>query len=150
MSDIAFEDGHRVPVQWFDHEALDVEIISRDREKFRKEMWAETWMALSSFVEMMVSDPKPRLVADCFRFAIQDTTLSECDIAKKFHVTKAAVSKRVVHITQILNIPPSRGMRSLEARETFSAKQKQLHADKRSASAEASARQAEGKTKNEQ
>jgi LysM repeat protein len=40
-------------------------------------------------------------------------------IAKRYGVTRAAVSKRCVDITQRLNLPPSRAMRSLNARTTY-------------------------------
>lgn len=124
MSDIAFEDGHRVPVGQFDYEQFDVEIMSVDRAKYRKEFLRELYASLSSFPEMLITESDPRLLAWCLRFALQQTQKSEQEIGKMFGVTKAAVSKRVVNLCEILMIPHSRGMRSDEARKTFSKVQK--------------------------
>ncbi len=44
---------------------------------------------------------------------------SMTSIAKRCGVTRAAVSKRCVDITERLNLPPSRAMRSKEARTTY-------------------------------
>jgi hypothetical protein len=41
------------------------------------------------------------------------------EIAKRHDVTRAAVSKRCVELTQSLNLKPSRAMRSLLARESY-------------------------------
>ena len=40
-------------------------------------------------------------------------------IATKYGVTRAAVSKRCVELTQALNLNPSRAMRSLLARKSY-------------------------------
>ena len=41
------------------------------------------------------------------------------EIAKRHGVTRAAVSKRCVELTQALNLKPSRAMRSLLARQSY-------------------------------
>jgi hypothetical protein len=41
------------------------------------------------------------------------------DIAKRHGITRAAVSKRCVDITERLNLPPSRAMRSEKARRIY-------------------------------
>lgn len=44
---------------------------------------------------------------------------SMTDIAKRHGITRAAVSKRCVEITELLDLPPSRAMRSLTARQRY-------------------------------
>ena len=44
---------------------------------------------------------------------------SMTEIARRHEVTRAAVSKRCVELTQALNLKPSRAMRSLLARESY-------------------------------
>ena len=41
------------------------------------------------------------------------------DIARRHRVTRAAVSKRCVDLTERLSLPPSRAMRSLTARKAY-------------------------------
>ena len=41
------------------------------------------------------------------------------DIAKRHGISRAAVSKRCVELTELLNLRPSRAMRSLTARNTY-------------------------------
>ena len=44
---------------------------------------------------------------------------SMTEIARRHGVTRAAVSKRCVEITELLDLPPSRAMRSLTARKRY-------------------------------
>jgi len=44
---------------------------------------------------------------------------SMTEIARRHGVTRAAVSKRCVEITELLDLPPSRAMRSLTARQRY-------------------------------
>lgn len=48
---------------------------------------------------------------------------SEVEIAAAFGISKQAFSRRVTEISNALNLPPSRAMRSGTARETFRKKQ---------------------------
>jgi hypothetical protein len=41
------------------------------------------------------------------------------EIAKRHGITRAAVSKRCVELTELLDLPPSRAMRSLTARMAY-------------------------------
>jgi hypothetical protein len=41
------------------------------------------------------------------------------DIAKRHGISRAAVSKRCVELTELLDLPPSRAMRSLTARKRY-------------------------------
>ena len=44
---------------------------------------------------------------------------SMTDIAQRHGITRAAVSKRCVELTELLNLRPSRAMRSLTARKSY-------------------------------
>ena len=71
-----------------------------------------------------------RLSLECLALACGLTMLqgeSMTSIAKRHGVTRAAVSKRCVDITQKLNLPPSRSMRSIKAREEYRKVQIKLH-----------------------
>jgi len=54
---------------------------------------------------------------------------SMCDIARRHGVTRAAVSKRCVELTERLSLPPSRAMRSLTARKSYRAAQIRVRAN---------------------
>jgi hypothetical protein len=51
---------------------------------------------------------------------------SMCEIASRHGVTRAAVSKRCVELSERLSLPPSRAMRSLTARKSYRAAQIRL------------------------
>ena len=54
---------------------------------------------------------------------------SMCEIARRHGVTRASVSKRCVELTERLNLPPSRAMRSLTARKSYRAAQIRVRAN---------------------
>ena len=64
-----------------------------------------------------------RLTAECIALvsglAYDGSSMS--DIAKRHGITRAAVSKRCVELTELLDLPPSRAMRSLTARKSYRA-----------------------------
>ncbi|GAA5146320.1 hypothetical protein GCM10023213_39160 [Prosthecobacter algae] len=76
---------------------------------------------LRRLVGEMVSQSNARLSLDCLALvtglAYDGDSMTE--IAKRHNVTRAAVSKRCVELTQSLNLKPSRAMRSLLARESY-------------------------------
>jgi hypothetical protein len=76
---------------------------------------------LRRLVGEMVSQNNARLSLDCLALvtglAYDGDSMTE--IAKRHDVTRAAVSKRCVELTQSLNLKPSRAMRSLLARESY-------------------------------
>lgn len=71
-------------------------------------------------VEILQSD-NARLTVECLALVtgIGYLGISETSIAKKFNVTRAAVSKRCVELTDKLGLPPAPGMRSTEARKSY-------------------------------
>lgn len=76
---------------------------------------------LRRLVGEMVGQSNARLSLDCLALvtglAYDGDSMTE--IAKRHDVTRAAVSKRCVELTQSLNLKPSRAMRSLLARESY-------------------------------
>ena len=77
--------------------------------------------ALRRLVGEMVMQSNASLSLDCLALvtglAYFGDTMTE--IAKRHDVTRAAVSKRCVELTQSLNLKPSRAMRSLLARDSY-------------------------------
>ncbi|MCB1210621.1 MAG: hypothetical protein KDK97_14925 [Verrucomicrobiales bacterium] len=85
---------------------------------------------LRRLVGELVSQSNARLSLECLALV---TGLVYCgdsmtEIAKRHGVTRAAVSKRCVELTQALNLKPSRAMRSLLARQSYrKARLQRLH-----------------------
>lgn len=77
--------------------------------------------ALRRLVGEMLMQSNASLSLDCLALvtglAYDGDTMTE--IAKRHDVTRAAVSKRCVELTQSLNLKPSRAMRSLLARDSY-------------------------------
>ena len=77
---------------------------------------------LRHFVADLIAEGNTRLTVECLAVALglsayNGETMTE--IAKRHRITRAAVSKRCVDITERLNLLPSRAMRSKEARKTY-------------------------------
>lgn len=70
----------------------------------------------------VLTQKNARLTLECLAVACGLTTLegeSMTSIARRHGVSRAAVSKRCVDITEKLNLPPSRSMRSPKARKVY-------------------------------
>jgi hypothetical protein len=77
---------------------------------------------LRHFVADLLSEGNTRLTIECLAIALGLSAYdgeTMTDIAKRHGITRAAVSKRCVDITQRLNLPPSRAMRSTRARRIY-------------------------------
>jgi hypothetical protein len=77
---------------------------------------------LRHFVADLIAEGNTRLTVECLAVALGLCAYngeSMTAIAKRHGVTRAAVSKRCVDITERLNLPPSRAMRSETARKTY-------------------------------
>ena len=78
--------------------------------------------ALASFCARIRSHPNPMLAFDaaCFASGLMDIEgLSETDLAKRHGVTRAGFSRIVVQWSETFGLPPSRGMRSMKARQVY-------------------------------
>ena len=77
---------------------------------------------LRHFVADLIAEGNTRLTVECLAVALGLSAYngeSMTEIARRHRITRAAVSKRCVDITERLNLPPSRAMRSKEARKTY-------------------------------
>jgi len=77
---------------------------------------------LRHFVADLLSEGNTRLTVECLAVAIglsayEGETMTE--IAKRHGITRAAVAKRCVEITERLNLAPSRAMRNTRARRIY-------------------------------
>jgi hypothetical protein len=102
---IGWENGARVPVgeadRFFDEE--------EDQEDE-----AASLVVVRRLVGFMLADTHPALGAECMALVtgIGYQGCSMADIARRHHVTRAAVSKRCVELCEAFGIPPVRAMRS--------------------------------------
>ena len=78
--------------------------------------------------ELLASD-HIRLTLECLSLVtgISYGGSSMTEIARKCHVTRAAVSKRCVEISEAMAIPPARAMRKLTARAVYERRAKHCH-----------------------
>lgn len=77
---------------------------------------------LRHFVADLLSEGNTRLTIECLAIALGLSAYdgeTMTDIAKRHGITRAAVSKRCVDITERLNLTPSRAMRSTRARRIY-------------------------------
>jgi hypothetical protein len=79
------------------------------------------WDALRRVLGEVLGHGNARLTVECLALVsgLAYTGASMSDIAKRHGVTRAAVSKRCVELTDILGLRPSRAMRSLTARQRY-------------------------------
>ena len=83
----------------------------------------EVWDTVRRVVGEVLSHHNARLTAECIALVsgLSYTGSSMTDIAKRHGITRAAVSKRCVELTELLDLRPSRAMRSLTARQRYRA-----------------------------
>jgi hypothetical protein len=77
---------------------------------------------LRHFVADLIAEGNTRLTVECLAIALGLRVYSGdsmTEVANRHGVTRAAVSKRCVDITNRLKLPPSRAMRSKRARQTY-------------------------------
>jgi len=85
---------------------------------------------LRHLVADLLSEGNTRLTLECLAVALGLSAYNGetmTDIAKRHGITRAAVSKRCVDITERLNLPPSRAMRSTRARRIYQKAQLKRH-----------------------
>jgi hypothetical protein len=81
------------------------------------------WATLRRVLGEVLCHDNARLTAECIALVsgLSYTGSSMTEIAERHGVTRAAVSKRCVELTELLDLPPSRAMRSLTARKRYRA-----------------------------
>ena len=79
------------------------------------------WDVVRKVIAEVISHTNARLTAECIALAsgFSYTGSSETEIAQRHGITRAAVSKRCVELTELLDLRPSRAMRSLTARKSY-------------------------------
>jgi DNA-directed RNA polymerase specialized sigma24 family protein len=77
--------------------------------------------AIRRVVAEILCHNNARLTTECIALVIglAYTGSSMTEIAKRHGISRAAVSKRCVELTELLDLPPSRAMRSLTARKRY-------------------------------
>jgi len=77
--------------------------------------------AIRRVVAEILCHDNARLTAECVALVsgLVYSGDSMTEIAKRHGITRAAVSKRCVELTELLDLPPSRAMRSLTARKRY-------------------------------
>ena len=82
-----------------------------------------------SILGEIMSQTNSRLALDCFAVVtgVSYDGESLTQIAHRHGVTRAAVSKRCVEISEALNLPPSRAMRQLTARTAYEQRARHQH-----------------------
>ncbi|MCC6352308.1 MAG: hypothetical protein IT577_00400 [Verrucomicrobiae bacterium] len=79
------------------------------------------WDAVRRLVGEVLSQPDRSLAVECLALSSGMSYLGDsmAEVARRHGVTRAAVSKRCVDLTDKLGLPPSRAMRSRAARESY-------------------------------
>jgi hypothetical protein len=79
------------------------------------------WDALRRMIGEVMALPNRSLTVECLAVVsgLSYVGDSMCDIARRHGVSRAAVSKRCVEMTEKLGLLPSRAMRSLTARRAY-------------------------------
>lgn len=75
--------------------------------------------AAIALLDLIGHADNPKLMVRCLRFVFNLESSSQAEIAEEFGLTRAAVSRICVSLTDRLGIAPSRGMRTLQAREAY-------------------------------
>lgn len=77
--------------------------------------------AIRRVIAEILCHDNARLTAECVALVsgLAYSGASMTEIAKRHGVTRAAVSKRCVELTELLDLRPSRAMRSLTARKSY-------------------------------
>ena len=85
----------------------------------------EVWDILRRLIGELLAERNARLSLECIALVSGLSFLGDSmtAIARRHGVTRAAVSKRCVELTERLNVLPSRAMRSLTARHAYRAAQ---------------------------
>lgn len=79
------------------------------------------WSTARHVLGEVLNHDNARLTAECIALVsgLIYSGDSMTDIAKRHGISRAAVSKRCVELTELLNLRPSRAMRSLTARKSY-------------------------------
>ncbi len=102
--------------------AADNEVVAEKHDSSPAAMSSEgLWDALRRLLGEILVMPNRSLTVECLAVVSGLSYMGDSltEIARRHRVTRAAVSKRCVHLTERLSLPPSRAMRSLTARKSY-------------------------------
>ena len=111
----------------------DIAALVDDEQEDTPECLRDATEILRHLVADLVSEGNMRLTVECLALALGLSAYngdSMTEIAERHGVTRAAVSKRCVDITERLNLPPSRAMRSEMARKIYQRSRTRHHRKK--------------------
>ena len=79
------------------------------------------WDVVRRLLGEVLSHDNARLTVECIALVsgLSYTGASMTEVAQRHGITRAAVSKRCVELTELLDLRPSRAMRSLTARKRY-------------------------------
>lgn len=98
-------------------------------EEYQETDSEEVWAAIRRLIAELLADHNPGLALDCLALVSGVGFMGDSmtAIAKRHKVTRAAVSKRCIHLTEQLELLPSRSMKSLTARQSYRTAQTKNH-----------------------
>ena len=105
-------------------------LVDREPDEPARPATRDATEVLRHLVADVISEGNTRLTIECLAVALGLSAYngdSMTEIARRHGITRAAVSKRCVDITERLNLKPSRAMRSERARKTYRRSQLQRH-----------------------
>ena len=106
--------------------------ISEPQEPAETALQAEqVWDILRRLIGELLAERNARLTLECLALVSGMSFLGDsmAAVARRHGVTRAAVSKRCIELTERLNVLPSRAMRSLTARRAYKEAQITLRHD---------------------
>lgn len=101
-------------------------IAGHIRAEVRSQLADRVASALMLVLADLATDDNAALGVQCCLFAINRNPDSETLIARRFGVTRAAVSKRIIGYCEKLGLPEARGMKKAEARDTYRERQRKV------------------------
>jgi hypothetical protein len=104
------------------HEPDMAGLVDHEEEQPETHSMGSATEILRRLVADIIYEDNTRLTIDCLSIALGLRVYegdSMTKIAKRHGISRAAVSKRCVDITERLKLPPSRAMRSENARKTY-------------------------------
>jgi hypothetical protein len=125
LHEVAWESGHRVPTQLIPIECVPENVSNEelDNEEARKKYHDDVLEAVRWIITYLSKYRRPAIALDALTFAtglmILEPGRSETSIAEKHGISRQAFSKLVTKISKQLNLTPSRGMKSRQAREAY-------------------------------
>lgn len=119
----AVENGEVVPVVDPTYEEqLPSEVLEIIEERVASQVQEAVWEGVARFATEVLAHENPKLTVTSFCFAAGlfiTEGKSQTQLANELGVTRSALSKRIVRITEALGLPPSRGMKSIKARQSY-------------------------------